>query len=52
VIEAGPVLDGAIPGQVLLHSIRKQSEPVMGSKPVSSTPQWPPLQFLPSYGHA
>jgi hypothetical protein len=28
---------GAIPGQVVLGSIRKQAEQAMGNKPVSST---------------
>jgi hypothetical protein len=44
--ERAPV-GGAIPGQVALGSIRKQSEKARGSKPVSSTPPWPLHQLLP-----
>ena len=32
---------------VVLGSVRKQDEKVVGSKPVSSTPPWPLHQFLP-----
>ncbi|EGV95357.1 hypothetical protein I79_014811 [Cricetulus griseus] len=32
---------------MVLSSIRKQAEHVMGSKPVSNTPPWPVQQFLP-----
>jgi hypothetical protein len=36
--EGGPIMGGAIPGLVVLGSIRKQAEQARGSKPVSSTP--------------
>jgi hypothetical protein len=42
----GPILGGAIPGLVVLGSIRKQAEQARGSKPVSSTPPWPLHQLL------
>jgi hypothetical protein len=32
---------GAIPGLVVLGSIRKQAEQARGSKPVSNIPPWP-----------
>ena len=35
--ERGPIVGGAIPGLVVLGSIRKQAEQAMRSKPVSST---------------
>jgi hypothetical protein len=38
---------GAIPGLVVLSSIRKQAEQAGGSNPVSSTPSWPLHQRLP-----
>jgi hypothetical protein len=38
----------AIPGLVVLGSVRKQAEQARGSKPVSSTPPWPLHQLLPS----
>ena len=41
------MVGGAIPGLVVLGSIRKQAEQAMRSKPVSSTPPWPLLQLLP-----
>ena len=34
-------MDGAIPWLVILGSIRKKAEQVMGNKPVSSVPPWP-----------
>lgn len=34
-------------GQRILGSLRKQAEQAQGSKPVSSTPPQPLLQFLP-----
>jgi hypothetical protein len=37
---------GTIPELVLLGAIRKQAEKIKRSKPVSSTPPWPLLQFL------
>ena len=37
---AQPILDGAIPGLEVLHSIRKQAEQARGSKPVRSTSPW------------
>jgi hypothetical protein len=38
---------GATPGLVVVGAIRKQAEQAIGSKPVSSTPPWSLLQFLP-----
>ena len=40
-------MGGAIPGLVVLGSIRKQAEQARESKPVSSTPPWPLHQLLP-----
>jgi hypothetical protein len=40
-------MGGAIPGLVVLGSIRKQAEQVRGSKPISSTSAWPLHQLLP-----
>jgi hypothetical protein len=37
---------GAIPGLVVLDSIRKQAEQVRGSKPVSSTPMGLCISFF------
>jgi hypothetical protein len=37
---------GAIPGLVVLGSIRKQAEQARGSKPVRNTPPWPLHQPL------
>jgi hypothetical protein len=37
---------GAIPGLVVLGSIRKQAEQASGSKPVSNIPPWPLHQLL------
>ena len=34
-------------GKVDLSGIKKQAEQVRGSKPISITPLWPLLQFLP-----
>jgi hypothetical protein len=45
--EGQPIVGGATPGQVILGSIRKQTEQVMWEKPGSSTPSWLPHQFLP-----
>jgi hypothetical protein len=36
-----PLVGGAIPGLVVLGSIRKQVEQARGSKPVSNIPPWP-----------
>jgi hypothetical protein len=41
------MVGGAIPGLVVLDTIRKQTEQAMRSKPVSSTPPWSPHQLLP-----
>jgi hypothetical protein len=41
-----PLVGGAIPGLVVLGSIRKQAEQARGSKPVSNTPPWPLHQLL------
>ena len=37
---AQPTVGGAIPGLVVLGSIRKQAEQARGSKPVSHIPPW------------
>jgi hypothetical protein len=37
---------GAIPGLVVLGSIREQAEQARGSKPVRNIPPWPLHQFL------
>ena len=37
----------ATPGHVVLSSIGKRVEKAMRSKPLSSTPPWPQLLFLP-----
>jgi hypothetical protein len=42
-----PTVGGAIPGLVVLGSIRKQAEQAMGSKAVSSTSLWLLHQLLP-----
>jgi hypothetical protein len=42
----GPFVGGAIPGLVVLGSMRKQAEQVRGSKPVKNIPPWPLHQFL------
>jgi hypothetical protein len=41
-----PVVGGAIPGLVVLGSIREQAEQARGSKPVSNIPSWPLHQLL------
>jgi hypothetical protein len=43
----GPSLGLAIPGLIVLGSIRKQAEQAMRSKSESSTPPWPLHQLLP-----
>ena len=40
-------MSGAIPGLLVLISMRKEMEQAMGSKLVSSTPQWPLHQLPP-----
>ena len=42
----GPLVGGAIPGLVVLGSIRKQAEQARGSKPVRNIPPWPLHQLL------
>jgi hypothetical protein len=42
----GPIVSGAIPGLVVLGSIRKQAEQARGSNPVSKIPPWPLHQLL------
>jgi len=37
---------GAIPGLVVLGSIKEQAEPTWGSKPVRNSPPWPLHQLL------
>ena len=46
VIKGGALVGGAIPGLVLLGSIRKQAEQARGSKPVRNIPPWPLHQLL------
>jgi hypothetical protein len=46
VMRKGSIVGGAIPGQVVLDSIRKQAEQARGSKPVSNTPPWSLHQLL------
>ena len=41
------MVGGAIPGLVVLSSVRKQAEQARGSKPVSRPPPWPLHQLLP-----
>jgi hypothetical protein len=41
-----PIVGGAIPGLVVLGSIRKQTEQARGSKPVKNIPPWPLHQLL------
>ena len=43
---AGPLVGGAIPGLVVMFSIRKQAEQGRGSKPVRNIPPWPLHQLL------
>jgi hypothetical protein len=42
------LVGGAIPGLVVLSSIRKQGEQAKGSKPVSSIPPWPLYPSTPA----
>ena len=42
----GPIVGDAIPGLVVLGSIRKQAEQARGSKPVRNIPPWPLHQLL------
>jgi len=41
-----PIVGGAVPGLVVLGSIREQAEQAMESKPVSNIPPWPLPQLL------
>jgi hypothetical protein len=41
------MVDSAIPGSVVLGSIRQQAEQAKESKPVSNTCVWPLHQLLP-----
>ena len=41
------IVGGAIPGLVVLGSIRNQAEQALESKPAGSTPPWPLHQLLP-----
>ena len=43
---AGPLVGGAIPGLVVLGSIRNQAEQARGSKPVRNIPPWHLHQLL------
>ena len=42
----GPLVGGAIPGLVVLGSIREQAEQARGSKPVRNIPPWLLHQLL------
>jgi hypothetical protein len=42
----GPLVGGAIPGLIVLASIREQAEQARGSKPVKNIPPWPLHQLL------
>jgi hypothetical protein len=42
----GPIVGGAIPGLIVLGSIREQAEQARGSKPVSNIPPRPLHQLL------
>ena len=42
----GPLVGGAIPGLVVLGSIRNQAEQARGSKPIRNIPPWPLHQLL------
>jgi hypothetical protein len=41
-----PLVDGTIPGLVVLGSIREQAEEARRGKPVKNIPPWPPHQLL------
>ena len=41
-----PLVDGTVPGLVVLNSIRKQAEQARGRKKVSNIPPWPLHQLL------
>jgi hypothetical protein len=43
---AQPIVGGALPGLLVLGSIRKQDEQARGGKPVSNIPPWPLHQLL------
>jgi hypothetical protein len=42
----GPIVGGAIPGLIVLGSIREQAEQARGSKTVRKIPSWPLHQLL------
>ena len=42
----GPLVGGAIPGLVVLGSLRKQAEQARGSQPVRNIPPWTQHQLL------
>ena len=42
----GPLVGSAIPGLIVLGSIREQAEQARGSKPVRNIPPWPLHQLL------
>jgi hypothetical protein len=44
--QGGPTVGGAIPGLMVLGSIRKQAEQARSSKPIRNTPPWPLHQLL------
>ena len=46
ITQGEPIMCDAIPGMVVMGSIRKQAEQARGSKPVSNVPPWPLHQLL------
>jgi hypothetical protein len=42
----GPLVGGAIPGLVVLGSIREQADKARGNKPVRNIPPWPLHKLL------
>jgi hypothetical protein len=42
----GPTVGDAIPGLIVLGSIRKQAEQTSGGKPIRNIPPWPLHQLL------
>jgi hypothetical protein len=45
-VSQGYIVGGAIPGLVVLGSIRKQAEQARGNKPARNIPPWPLHQLL------
>ena len=49
---AGPMVGGAIPGLVVLGSIREQADQARGGKPVGYIPPWNASASAPTSGPA